>query len=299
MMLNTLLPPMIADTDGLSTCDTDVALWRHRYYDSGIGRFTTLDTFEGQPTDPITLNKYIYGGADPVNMIDPSGQFSIPEVAISLAINASIAGAISGVTIGTVNGVLSAEDNGSFWTGFGGGLIDGFTIGASLFAAFDVGGPAGVAKALAVGTLQGGASMSSKISAEFATHQAIDDNQLRQAFLDGFAGGVASVGLGGGFSEAFGLTESSVADLALKTAVSGLTASITDLVSGFDTGESARVALAHALFAGGVNAVLTIFGQSFAASNAGAVEGTMKEVLAEGIGFVVGVPVGTLLDEPN
>ncbi len=50
---------------------------RARYYNPGSGRFLSMDGFDGVPQDPITLHKYLYGNADPVNMVDPSGYFSL------------------------------------------------------------------------------------------------------------------------------------------------------------------------------------------------------------------------------
>jgi len=50
---------------------------RARYYNQNIGRFTQMDTFQGIASDPVTLHKYLYANADPVNNIDPSGNFSI------------------------------------------------------------------------------------------------------------------------------------------------------------------------------------------------------------------------------
>ena len=50
---------------------------RARYYAPATGRFLTMDTFAGRRFDPATLHKYTYSHADPVNLIDPSGNFSI------------------------------------------------------------------------------------------------------------------------------------------------------------------------------------------------------------------------------
>ena len=50
---------------------------RARYYDQGVGRFTQMDTWMGRNHDPITLHKYLYANADPINNIDPSGHFSL------------------------------------------------------------------------------------------------------------------------------------------------------------------------------------------------------------------------------
>jgi len=46
---------------------------RQRFYDSGTGRFTRRDVYEGRIGEPITLHKYLYAGGNPVIHIDPSG----------------------------------------------------------------------------------------------------------------------------------------------------------------------------------------------------------------------------------
>jgi len=46
---------------------------RARYYDPGVGRFTSMDAWEGISSQPDTLNKYNYSASNPVNNIDPSG----------------------------------------------------------------------------------------------------------------------------------------------------------------------------------------------------------------------------------
>ena len=50
---------------------------RARWYDPAIGRFTALDPFSGVPSRPATLHKYAYAGDDPVNQVDPSGEFAL------------------------------------------------------------------------------------------------------------------------------------------------------------------------------------------------------------------------------
>jgi len=52
---------------------------RARYYDQGIGRFTQQDTWMGRGNDPVTLHKYLYANVDPVNGIDPTGNFTLME----------------------------------------------------------------------------------------------------------------------------------------------------------------------------------------------------------------------------
>lgn len=56
---------------------------RQRYYDSDTGRFTRRDTYEGRLGNPLTLHKYIYANANPVNLIDPTGFASEDSVTLS------------------------------------------------------------------------------------------------------------------------------------------------------------------------------------------------------------------------
>jgi hypothetical protein len=44
-----------------------------RLYDPSQARFTTQDTLLGSPTDPLTLNQYIYAGDSPLDNSDPTG----------------------------------------------------------------------------------------------------------------------------------------------------------------------------------------------------------------------------------
>lgn len=46
---------------------------RARYYKPDAGRFWTMDTYEGNGQDSLSLHKYLYCHADPVNGRDPSG----------------------------------------------------------------------------------------------------------------------------------------------------------------------------------------------------------------------------------
>ncbi|NET90545.1 MAG: RHS repeat-associated core domain-containing protein [Kamptonema sp. SIO1D9] len=53
---------------------------RDRYYDAGVGRFTRRDTYSGKILEPLSLHKYIYTHANPVNGIDPTGLFTISKL---------------------------------------------------------------------------------------------------------------------------------------------------------------------------------------------------------------------------
>jgi RHS repeat-associated protein len=49
---------------------------RARFYDQSAGRFTRMDSWQGDTHSPITHNKYVYADANPVNNIDPSGHMT-------------------------------------------------------------------------------------------------------------------------------------------------------------------------------------------------------------------------------
>ena len=73
--------------------DPDLALYylRARFYSPQAGRFWTMDSWEGENGNPITLNKYAYGNDNPVLYTDPSGHFGIGGSlgAMSIAMNIS------------------------------------------------------------------------------------------------------------------------------------------------------------------------------------------------------------------
>jgi RHS repeat-associated protein len=56
---------------GTAVLDNGVS--RARYYNPDQGRFWTMDTAKGEQSKPLSLHKYLYASANPVNRIDPSG----------------------------------------------------------------------------------------------------------------------------------------------------------------------------------------------------------------------------------
>ena len=53
---------------------------RARYYAPASGRFITKDTWRGDYTRPLSLNRWSYVEGNPINLTDPSGKFpSYPE----------------------------------------------------------------------------------------------------------------------------------------------------------------------------------------------------------------------------
>ncbi len=123
---------------------------RARYYDQGAGRFTGRDLFEGRLRDPVTLHRYMYVGADPVNNVDPSGYFftalgALKVAAISGFIVGSILGGITGGWKGAFLGGLESAFKAAAFTALllGAGAVIGLIWGLELVVGF------GIAAALA------------------------------------------------------------------------------------------------------------------------------------------------------
>ncbi|MFZ6682213.1 RHS repeat-associated core domain-containing protein [Undibacterium sp. Tian12W] len=77
---------------------------RARWYDAGAGRFVAQDTFRGASRRPITLNRYLYASADPVNRIDPSGYADNPA---SLSMTGAINGILSSISLPNIGGFVA------------------------------------------------------------------------------------------------------------------------------------------------------------------------------------------------
>ncbi len=56
---------------------TDLYYLRARWMDPRTGRFLSMDPRQGETRAPLTLHRYLYAGAQPVNNVDPSGEFFI------------------------------------------------------------------------------------------------------------------------------------------------------------------------------------------------------------------------------
>jgi len=73
--------------------DGDLGMYyqRARYYKPDTGRFWSMDSYEGNNEEPLSLHKYLYGAADPVNFFDPSGnEYTLAGISVSTAINSAL-----------------------------------------------------------------------------------------------------------------------------------------------------------------------------------------------------------------
>lgn len=67
--------------------DAGLLLVGARYYDPEVGRFITADTWLGDVMDPQSLHRYVYVQGDPINLVDPTGQWwAIAVVLIVIAL---------------------------------------------------------------------------------------------------------------------------------------------------------------------------------------------------------------------
>ena len=57
--------------------ETGLNYYGARYYDSELGRFVTVDPWEGDLSDPQTLNKFTYVLNNPLKYVDPTGMYDI------------------------------------------------------------------------------------------------------------------------------------------------------------------------------------------------------------------------------
>ncbi|MFV2045152.1 MAG: RHS repeat-associated core domain-containing protein, partial [Anaerolineales bacterium] len=121
---------------------TGLVFLRARYYQPGVGRFTTRDPFPGLLALPPTLHPYLYALNNPLQYSDPSGQ--LPFLAlIGIA-------ALAGGGIGAIADYASQVHNNmkncgmSFWDAVYYENIDAKRLGVAFAEGFALGGFGGL-----------------------------------------------------------------------------------------------------------------------------------------------------------
>ena len=187
-----------------------------RYYDPELGRFISADTIVQAPYDPQSLNRYAYCRNNPINLVDPSGNFWFIPFLIGI-IKGMIAGALIGGAMAAATGSNIAQ---GFLTGAISGAIFGGIGGLGLkglahAAAHTLGGAASGAASGAVtggdigmnaliGGLSAGASerlgsfgpLKDVVGNNIGAHVT---NMLRHAFVGAVVGGITSTSMGESF----------------------------------------------------------------------------------------------------
>lgn len=100
---------------------------RARYYSPDTGRFVSTDPIEGDIFEPVSLHRYLYANTNPVDMRDPSGKDTLPEILAASAISGGIGAtaAVAGLVVKAgLGGTVTLADAGR-------AILAGFVIGAS------------------------------------------------------------------------------------------------------------------------------------------------------------------------
>jgi RHS repeat-associated protein len=96
---------------------TGLQYLRARYYEPGVGGFTTTDPTIGDPTLAGSFNRYVYGLDDPVNRIDPSGLWSLLGAikSAATAVKNTVVTAATWVNNNVVKPVVTAVKSAASW----------------------------------------------------------------------------------------------------------------------------------------------------------------------------------------
>lgn len=88
--------------------DTGLVWLRARWYDPVSARFVSADPWHGDPSVPVSLNRYLYANADPVNNVDPTGLYTLVEQQVSMELQAEINSISTAYYMGLLSTLRSA-----------------------------------------------------------------------------------------------------------------------------------------------------------------------------------------------
>jgi RHS repeat-associated protein len=89
--------------------DSDLGMYflRARYLNTNTEKFHNQDSYEGNNGDPLTLHKYLYANGNPVMMSDPSGNFSLSELSLTIGISIQMNVLDNARVMGTTSAIFS------------------------------------------------------------------------------------------------------------------------------------------------------------------------------------------------
>ena len=150
------------------------------------GRFITTDPETGSIFDPVSLHRYLYANADPVNNADPTGRFSFAFSFSQIALF-SIAGAIIGAIYGfaTTAGTTGNRIKGALFGAFIGYIIVFALLAIVSFVASYIAAQSAAALAAAEAELAAGEAstiVSANSSAVAETARELGFSAIRSTF---------------------------------------------------------------------------------------------------------------------
>ncbi len=80
---------------------------RARYYDPTVGRFISYDAMEGEISNPLDMNRYVYCRNNPVRYVDPSGEFAATATAGAALLSEAVPYIAAGIA--ATGAILFAE----------------------------------------------------------------------------------------------------------------------------------------------------------------------------------------------
>lgn len=110
--------------------ELDMFYLRARYYNPQIGRFTSLDIEEGEISNPLDMNRYVYCRNNPIKYVDPTGK-------------SAIATAVAIVGPAVIDTAATAIVYGFTGRNIGAGLVNGFVEGLTASVSTYIGGVPG------------------------------------------------------------------------------------------------------------------------------------------------------------
>ena len=104
---------------------------RARYMDPSTGTFTSMDTYSGSLSDPVSLHKYLFANANPVMYSDPSGHapFTLEGFAVAIGMSAIIGAAFSSLDYAICALITDPEFENHDLIGLAKAVIRGWALG--------------------------------------------------------------------------------------------------------------------------------------------------------------------------
>ena len=114
--------------------ETGLYYLRARYMDPSTGTFTSMDTYGGSLSDPMSLHKYMFANSNPVMYSDPSGHATLTEQMLVCGLIGELASStIYLVELFTTDNI---QYNSWYEAGYGAlrAVISGFAAGVVMWA---------------------------------------------------------------------------------------------------------------------------------------------------------------------